>query len=295
MRKLIKRIGKRILPRKLRIAARKPYLKLKNKIKYGSFDFFQSVEFENITSCNRRCSYCPNSIYDRGLIKNKKVIDEALFKKIIDELSGFKFSGRISPVFFGEPLLDERLTEWTAYIRKNLPNADIIIHSNGDLLTYKLYNNLIKSGVDLFVITEHGEHMAHNIKELLKNFQETNYKDDYMHDKAYAPVGQKKATILYRDLKKKNNLYNRGGLLKNMDPIKTKKLVCKLPSEILLIDYQGNIILCCNDYFSKIKFGNIKNETILDIWDKKEFKKIRNELAKGDFRLDMCKKCKVVG
>lgn len=292
MRKLIKKIGKIILPRKLRVMARKPYLKLKNKIKYGNFDFFQSVEFENITSCNRRCSYCPNSIYDRGLVKNKKIMDEALFKKIIDELASFNFSGRVSPVFFGEPLLDERLTEWTAYVRKRLPSAAIIIHSNGDLLTLGLYDDLVKSGVDLFVITEHGESMSYSMKELLKKFHETKYKDDYMHDKAYAPIGQNKATILYRDIKKKNNLYNRGGLLENMPPVKAEKLICKLPSDIFLIDYQGNVILCCNDYFSNIKFGNIKDESILEVWNKKEFKKIRNELSKGDFRLDMCKKCK---
>lgn len=292
MQKLIKKIGKRILSRKLRVLARKLYLKLKNKIKYGNSDFFSSVEFENITTCNRRCSYCPNSIYDRGLIKNKKIMNETLFKKIVDELASFNFDGRVSPVFFGEPLLDERLTVWTAYMRKKLPNATIIIHSNGDFLTLGLHDNLVKSGVDLFVITEHGENMSYNIKELLKNFHEVKYKDDYMHDKAYAPIRQSKATILYRDIKKKNNLYNRGGLLENMLPIKVKKPICELPSSILLIDYQGNVILCCNDYFSKIKFGNIKNESILNIWNKKEFKKIRNELKKGNFRLDMCKKCK---
>jgi len=292
MNKIIKKVSKKILPKKIRLLTRKPYIKIRNKIKYGSFDFFQSVEFENITSCNRRCSYCPNSIYERGLIKNKKIMNEPLFKKIIDELATFDFSGRVSPVFFGEPLLDERLPDWIKYMRKKLPNASIIIHSNGDVLTIDLYNRLIEAGLDILVITEHGQEMSYSMKELLKKFHKVKYKDDYMHDEAYAPFGTKKATILYRDIKNKNNLYNRGGLLKNMKPIETKKPICKLPSDIFLIDYTGNVILCCNDYFSNIKFGNLTKESILDIWNKKEFKEIRRQLSKGIMRLDMCKKCK---
>lgn len=293
MYKTLETVGKKLLPRRVRLFIRKPYIKLRNRLKYGEVDFFSAVEFENITTCNRRCSYCPNSIYERGLAKNKKIMEESLFKKIVEELAVIKFSGRISPVFFGEPLLDDRLVDWIKYVRENLPDALIIIHSNGDILTFELHNNLIKAGVNIFVITEHGDEMSCNMRNLLEKFHVVKYEDDYMHNVAYAPIGQKKATILYRDLKKNNNLYNRGGLLKDMPAIKVEKTICELPSEILLIDYQGNIILCCNDYFSKIKFGNIKDESILDIWNKKEFKDTRSQLRKGDFRFDMCKKCKV--
>jgi len=31
---------------------------------------FSVVEVETSTACNLRCNYCPNSVYERGLLKN---------------------------------------------------------------------------------------------------------------------------------------------------------------------------------------------------------------------------------
>lgn len=35
----------------------------------------------------------------------------------------------------------------------------------------------------------------------------------------------------------------------------------------------------------------LKNEKILDIWNKPNFKKVREDVLKGNFKLDICKKC----
>jgi radical SAM protein with 4Fe4S-binding SPASM domain len=81
-------------------------------------------------------------------------------------------------------------------------------------------------------------------------------------------------------------MINRGGLV-NITQKRIKYYT--LASENLVIDYNGNVILCCNDYLSSVKLGNINNEKIIDIWNKKFYKKIRYELRKGIFTLDICK------
>lgn len=293
MQKLIKRIVKKILPRRLRIAARKPYLKIKNKIKYGNFDFFSSVDFETITVCNRRCSYCPNSIYERSLIKNKKLMDENIFKKIVKELAEINFSGQIRPVFYGEPLLDDRLDHWISFLKKNLPKSEIIIFTNGDLLTFHLYEKLTTAGVNFFVISNHnGERISNTHKVFLNNFKKINYSDGgYIGEAAYSLDGNKVA-IIYRN-PSKINLYNRGGLIKNINNLKFKP-ICMLASENLTIDWRGNVVLCCNDYLSSIKFGNLKEKTILQIWHNPNFSKIRKNLRNGILDLEICKKCKTL-
>ena len=64
-----------------------------------------------------------------------------------------------------------------------------------------------------------------------------------------------------------------------------------MPGQNLTVDVKGQVVLCCNDYQSTIRFGNLNSEKILDIWNKPHFKSIREELKIGNFQLDICKKC----
>ena len=56
-----------------------------NRALGDSFDQVHTIYIETLTACNLRCSYCPNSVYERGLMKNNEEMDTELFYKIIDE------------------------------------------------------------------------------------------------------------------------------------------------------------------------------------------------------------------
>jgi radical SAM protein with 4Fe4S-binding SPASM domain len=84
-------------------------------------------------------------------------------------------------------------------------------------------------------------------------------------------------------------LYNRGGTVK---PKNLKRVPrCADRTNPVTIDYDGNVILCCNDYFSSIKFGNIKEQKFLDIWFSDKYKTLRKQLRKKQYRLPICLKC----
>ena len=238
---------------------------------YGISDMFLSINIETTTICNRRCSHCPNSIYERGLSKNEELMDEHIFRKIIDELAEIGFEGRISPHHFGEPLMDKRLVNFVEYTRKKLPKSKIFIVSNGDFLTPAMYDLLVDKGVDTFLITQHSKEMPENIKLLFYHSNQKKLKNRVVYNKI-------------KDLP----LGNRGGLIK----IKSNKLPrCLGPRNPLVIDYAGNIVLCCSDYFSSVVFGNVKNEKLMDIWKSNRFKLMRQQLRKRNYTLEMCKKC----
>lgn len=249
-------------------------LKSKFLLKHGTFDFFDDVDIETNTGCNRRCVYCPNSIYDRGLVKKQKLMDENLFKKIIDELVRIGFDGRISPHLYGEPLLDKRIPRLIRYVRTKLPKVRIVLVSNGDLLTIDKYIELSDAGVNNFRITQHGKEMNPNIKDLFEFIKKRS---------------NKKAKVWYELADLGVPLYNRGGLIK--PPIPDYNPRCLCINNPLVIDYDGNVILCCNDYLSSIKFGNLRNKSLLDIWNSRQFKEIRKQLKRREFNLDICKKC----
>lgn len=234
-------------------------------------NLFNSVEIETTTICNRKCDYCPNSTVGRP----RGFMDEKLFYKIIDELSALEYSGRISPHFYGEPLMDKRIVGFVGYMRKKLPAAHIKLFTNGDLLTYDLFNELSDAGVDIFRIAQHSEKPSETITDTLNRLDKETVKNRIEYVKYH---------------NNKNILMNRGGLIRTYGHKFFKKTDCELASG-LTIDYLGNCVLCCNDYLSRYVFGNLKNESIMDVWNKKGYKIIRSKIECGIWPYDICRVC----
>ncbi len=237
--------------------------------------FSRAVEIDINTSCNRRCSYCPNSIYDRGLIENEKLMSTELFYKIIDELSEIEYNGRISPVFYGEPLLDKRIVELMRYVRNRLPKSRIVMFTNGDYLTPAKYFELQKVGVDEFIITQHGQDIPEGIKSLYKLCESNDCDLNPITYQVYSPAIE---------------LYNRGGLLGL--PVVSPVPTCAydwVPR--IVINHEGDVILCSNDYFSEVKFGNVQEKKLIEIWMDKTYRNLREDLRNQHYTLPICIKC----
>jgi len=199
----------------------------------------------------------------------------ALFHKIIDELSEIEYNGKVSPVFYGEPLLDRRIGDLMRYVRKKLPEANILIYTNGDFLTYRKYSELVKAGVDEFLVTQHGENIPPAVKELYTHFEfNTNL-----------PV-----PITYQIFNPTTELYNRGGLLQlpavNPVPGCAYEWIMRI-----VINYKGDVVLCNNDYLGSVTFGNLQEEKLIDIWMDKKFRNIRKKLRDQQYTLLICRKC----
>ena len=241
------------------------YSRLFNKIEYGKSDFFRIVEVEIIAFCNRKCSYCPVSIYQN---EKKTYMNKSIFHKIIKELREINFKGELNFSGYGEPLLDTRIFEFVSYARKNLnKKVNITIHTNGDFLNYEKIKKFSRLNARLYV-TLHGS------KKENKDFI-----NKYFHLK----------NVFIRNNIKSSNLTSRGGLVK----VKNKQIkkICIHAPLMLKINSEGYIVLCADDFHSKNKFGNIMNESLIDVWNKPNFKKIRANLCKGRYELDICKHC----
>ena len=117
-------IGRRMVPLEFRSKLVHLYFDMINLINYGTTDMFSSVQLETITTCNRKCWYCPNDKYG----KPHDLMSIDIYKKIVDQLSNINYKALFSPHFYGEPLLDKRLPDLIEYARKKLPNSIIIIN-----------------------------------------------------------------------------------------------------------------------------------------------------------------------
>ncbi|MFH1285218.1 MAG: radical SAM/SPASM domain-containing protein [Candidatus Micrarchaeota archaeon] len=243
--------------------------KIKNLFKYRTFDFFYKVELETITNCNRRCSYCPNS----KTPKTPRLMEETIFKKAVADLADINYSGILAPHFYGEPLLDSRLPNLLSYAKQKLPNTSILLYTNGDYLSRELFLKLKDSGVNDFFVTEH----------------ENKPPKKFMEWHASASASDKKH-IIFQKMNENSILSNRGGaaVVAHKKPFSK----CSIPRNNLVINADGNVLLCCNDFFGKYVFGNIKEKPLIDIWHSEPYAKARNEINKGEFNLEICKKCR---
>lgn len=273
----------RIIPYKYTVALRRFYKFNLNlckgfykTLKYKNTDIFTSLVVETTTYCNRRCTYCPNSIFERSTKKNESLMPEKMFKKIIDELKGINYKGKIFPFLYGEPLLDRRLPDLIGYAHKTLPEAKIVIYTNGDFLDIDKTDELYKCGVSYFVITLHTYTKSNidKVKRLITHIKKTG----------------KKLKVLCQVLDKHTALSARTGLVK-VENKKEEDLTCLDP---IVINYRGDVLICCHDYLGVSSMGNVREEKLIDIWNKSDFMRIRNQLRNRKYSLDICNSCVAV-
>ena len=245
------------------------------------------VEISNSGVCNRSCSFCPRS--DPEYREVNEFISKALHTKIFSELSELNYSGMVIYSGYVEPLLDKKIYSSISEARKFLPNAQIEIITNGDVLNLERLKKLFESGLSTLLISVYdGPKEEEQFYELCKK---ANLRDDqYVIRNRY----------MSSDKNFGLNLSNRSGTLKNAGhvilPLKKElSSVCNYPAYTFFIDYNGDVQMCSHDWAKKFVAGNVKNEKIIDIWLNKNFKKARENLLNAKRGFSPCNKCDVNG
>ena len=214
---------------------------------------------------------------------------ESLFRKIVHDLSDFNYKGRLVFAPFGEPLLDDRLPSFVDHLKKNLRKCTVIILTNGDLLTVDRFKRLDNAGVDHFTISDHFD--IHN--------------DQYVIAEPIAAIetflvlnetDREKMTFLdnnYERIRKLDRFHDRCGLVPLDDSVSQENLykTCEFPESFTTISYEGDVLVCCRQWTNGPMFGNVGKEHVRDIWRKRNFRRIRKDLRKGVFELELCRNC----
>jgi 8-amino-3,8-dideoxy-alpha-D-manno-octulosonate transaminase len=227
---------------------------------------FSYISIETCPICNRKCIFCPirNDTTPREMMSNE------LFDKIIRELKELNYRREIILSLYGEPLLDKRLEKFVRKIKVEL-GSKVTFFTNGDFLTTKRFRELVFAGVDLIVVTQHDPEPSETIKNLFSQISSAEWK-----------------YISYKIIKEDSQiLTNRGGLVE----VNTLHPITCIPS-LIFVRADGSIPLCCNDYYNEVNFGNVNQKKLIDIWNSPFYRKIRNELKRGVFNFEICKRCR---
>jgi radical SAM protein with 4Fe4S-binding SPASM domain len=245
------------------------------------------VEISNSGMCNRKCSFCPRS--DPNYPEVNEFISDKLHKKIFSELSELKFKGMIIYSGYVEPLLHKRIYQNISEARKFLPDAQIEIITNGDVLNKDRLKKLFNAGLSTLLISVYDG--PDEEKKFYKLCKDTGLKDDqYVIRNRYMP----------EELSFGINLSNRSGMLNNAEykipELKTAlNKVCNYPAYTFFIDYNGDVQMCSHDWAKKYINGNVKNQKIKDIWLGHKFEYARKKLLLANRNFSPCDKCDVSG
>ena len=173
--------------------------------------------------------------------------------------------------------------------RKYLPNSNIEMVTNGDVLNMKRLKKLFLSGLNKLLISAYdGKKEADELQFLCEEANLT--PNQFIVRRRYLSEDQDFGITLS----------NRSGLMENAEfnikslkePLKTP---CYIPSYTFFLDYQGDVLMCPHDWGKKIILGNLNKEKLVDIWFGKKSMRIRKMLNDSNRNFSPCNVCDVEG
>jgi len=236
------------------------------------------MNIETINRCNGKCSFCPANIKDET--RPFKLMDDKLFEKILSELEAINYSGVLSLFVNNEPFLDKRMPDMLKEARKRLPDAEILIQTNGTMLTAEKLNAIANS-VDFLLINNYSNsyeltESSKMIYEYIKNNPEVFKNTNVTIDRRYVNA----------------ILSNRAGASPNH--AETKKVIhdpCILPLTDFTIFSNGVVGICCNDAREKTNYGNLNNQSILDLLRDEKVVELKKAVTQDRSNYSFCKYC----
>ncbi len=283
--------------------------------------FPQEVIIEITNICNLKCLYC--HFHGKGALRKRKLglMEKTLWIKILEDIGSWSDKTKGVNICLhgaGEPLLHPQFEEILKKA-KGIPKARIGFMTNGMLFTEKWHkliidlqvdwiwfsidgtkaeiNDFYRKGASLKTIESNIQNFV-NLKERTKsihpaiNFNMVRYPEiteDEMKEyvKKWLPIANIVSIATFRPI----------GSKKLLSPENKKNIPykpCPLIYSQLVIGWDGEVGLCCEDINVEIKLGNVKAENLISIFNGDRMQKIRKLHEKGQRKkISLCKDCDV--
>ena len=257
----------------------------------------ESVNIETHSVCNRKCWFCPGSLFDRS--SSNVLLGSANITKILLDLQEISYDGELALSYNNEPLLvqkkdyEERVVKPA---RKMLPKTQLLVNTNGDFLDRERLGILEDSGVDVVFVSLYGDYdldkpfIYKTAAEAIAKFGDKlgitptlTTTDNDLQCLSWNKIGSISLSIAAHN----HRLYSidKGNSLPQGVPIPRRhkrEKVCGLPYVNISIGYDGLVMGCCNlrSEFAGHKpliMGNVNFQSIFDIYTGSAFTKFRLE------------------
>ena len=279
-----------------------------------AIDFPEVILIDNCNSCNLRCSMCDH----QNIRKYRKLqlMDMGVYRKIIDEIALEKPHARVWGIFFGEPFLCRDIAERIHYAKVQ-GLTDVVLNSNGTLLTAEKARAVINAGLDaLYVgidaatqevyekirvggdfhtavknVLQYRDLLARYGKPHQQLFVQYVVSDLNAHEVERFKLfwAQEKVQVKIRPKVSWAGLVDARNLQDNQ---KVARTPCYWLMRNITICAHGEVALCAVDVHCRMKCGNVIDHTIKEIWQGKlrDYRRMHQEKRFAQLPA-MCRKC----
>ncbi|MFA5145024.1 MAG: radical SAM/SPASM domain-containing protein [Candidatus Omnitrophota bacterium] len=268
------------------------------------------VMIENTNNCNANCVFCPH----KNMKRESGTMELALTRRIIDECANFGIT-YLTIYGFGEPLLDKYFFERVRYAKSKKIDR-VTTNTNAMYLNKNIAKEFIDSGIDEVYISFDAA-TADTFKMIRPNLNFDTVKQNILgliEEKKRRKISKLKVFLSFvegnhnmheRDayIKEWKNkvdgvsvslIHNWTGSIKKMDKELSclRRDPCRLLWTDMVVSWNGDVPLCCNDFDNRIILGNVTCSSIKEIWSGEKLKKIRQSHLNKEFSaIAVCKEC----
>lgn len=271
--------------------------------------FPSRIHIEPTNVCNLDCHFCPY----RKQRRRQGYMGLSLFRKIVDECG--EHDPKLWLHFMGEPLLNRDLPQLIAYAKAQ-GISQVGLSTNAFFLTLELGEQLIRSGLDRLECSVDGadqatyirlrrstefERVVTNTSEFfrlrrelgapnpvvtisLMQTSETMASLPGLREFWKARFGPQDFLMMIQDISFAGAMREAG--------YPPRREACKWLWSYLVILWNGDVVTCTSDYDGTRVMGNLRDQTIKEIWRSSAYVALRHLHAEGKFKeAGICSGC----
>lgn len=282
--------------------------------KAGKFPPIIILDITNV--CNLECIHCPHRKIKKRLGYKPTFLKWGLYTKIVDEVSKNKIL-LFRHASDGESLLHPRFLDMIAYAKEH-GIKPLNLTTNGLSLDEKTAKALLKLGIDIIDVSldaftkktyekirrgSNYNRVLCNVHNFLYWREKINPQTKFMVSIVDQPAarGEIKAFVDYWEPLVDRVLVRRfhsvAGLLKKKGTIgeksgAVKRWPCPQLWKRVTITEEGLIRFCAEDWYNKTAIGDIRKQSIREVWQGKEYRRLRKIHLTGEYSaIPICSKC----
>jgi radical SAM protein with 4Fe4S-binding SPASM domain len=254
------------------------------------FATFWELCIETVSSCNRTCPTCMRNSYpDRDAVAQRfgqqNRMPDDLFRKIIDDAVDMGFTQSVNLQHFNEPFQDPRIGTLAAYAKDKGVFSSVYMHSNGDLITKRKAASVdgILDEITIALYDEAGGQPMAPVKAANRRAELESWFDQ-------TRLRWTTATHLITHFSPYANL------LPEIEANRGKPCTREVQLRMIL-DWRGDMLLCCEDIAGIWKLGNVADQTVAELWNSDKHQAILATLAEpgGREAYSFCRSCPRTG
>ena len=261
--------------------------------------------------CNASCVHCPTNKPHTDKLE-RGAMSQGTFERIVDQIhERCDVNGWAGFGLFGDGLVDPLIVERASYFKSKLPHVMLSVATNGAAYSRLKHARLpeILDGITLHVEAVNPatynrlmaplrfETVSVKLEQIVEDFRGKVFVAAPWHRENDDQRQEIADYFVSRGVREMNfvGLSNRCSMRREFDRLAFAPIPHPCGTDIfsdLVLDWDGSVLACCNDFEKLHPVGNLTTATIDEVLTSAERRAFQDRLAKGQWdRLPTCATC----